>query len=213
MKSNTPLKTMTMDYLFDAIHHGEITTNDIVTENQVCTALEISRTPAREALIELTANGIMEKVPNKGYRLRETTKKDKMDIHAIWGVLDGLAAKLSLEYITEDDIKKMREIVAMADVAIEFKNYAGYCEAQDNFHKVYINKCNNAALIRHIELTEKSVTRYIYYSKDSELLFKVCHETNNEHKHIIDLFVKKDAEGLQRYISDVHWEVRYPDLI
>jgi len=204
---------MAMDYLFDAIHHGGITTNDIVTESRICKALEISRTPVREALIELTANGIMEKVPNRGYRLRETTKKDKIDIHTIWGVLDGLAAKLSVKYVDEDDIRKMKEIVAMADVAIEFRNYTGYCEAQDNFHRVYIDKCNNPALIRYIEQTEKSVTRYIYYSKDTDELFRVCAETNNEHKHIVELFIEKDADGLQRYIADVHWEVRYPDMI
>jgi len=213
MLAHTPLKTMAMDYLFDAIHHGGITTNDIVTESRICKALEISRTPVREALIELTANGIMEKVPNRGYRLRETTKKDKIDIHTIWGVLDGLAAKLSVKYVDEDDIRKMKEIVAMADVAIEFRNYTGYCEAQDNFHRVYIDKCNNPALIRYIEQTEKSVTRYIYYSKDTDELFRVCAETNNEHKHIVELFIEKDADGLQRYIADVHWEVRYPDMI
>ena len=207
------LKGKAIDYITTAIHHNEISDDDIITEARVCDKLGISRTPVREALVELTAIGIIERVPNKGYRIKANSKKDKADIYEILGVLDGLAAKDALLFICDDDIKEMKKNAALADVAIEYEDYSGYCRAQDDFHNVYITKCNNPALINEISEITKKVSRYAYYSDDSALLFKAIKEVNLEHKHIIELFEKKDGPELQRFISEVHWNVKHDDMI
>ena len=85
------------------IQSGRFQPGTIVTEVQICEIVGLNRTPVREALIELVANGVIEKVPHKGYQVREFDEKSKIDVFEIIAVLDALAARLSIEKMTDED--------------------------------------------------------------------------------------------------------------
>ena len=209
----TSLRHMAMENILSKIHSGEFSAENIITESMVCESLNISRTTAREALIELVANGVLQKVPRKGYSITQFDKKTKMDSYEILGTLDALAAKLALPNMTQDDFNKMREHMDLADVAIKYKNYASYCEQQENFHSVYINKCDNKQLISLLKQIKDTVDRYTYYSKDEEELFQTCTSMNKEHLEIVRLFEVGDGKALFEYLSDTHWPTKLIDLI
>ena len=160
------LRHMAMESILSKIQKGEFAPDSIITETLVCESLNISRTPAREALIELVANGVLEKIPRKGYAITKFDQKTKLDSYEILGNLDGLAAKLALPYMTSQDFNKMREHIDLANVAIKYKNYPSYCEQQENFHNVYINKCNNKQLITLLRQIKDTLDRYTYYSSN-----------------------------------------------
>ena len=108
------------------IHELEISKEAIITEADICKMFRISRTPAREALIELTANGILAKIPNKGYVIKELSEKAKLEVFELIACLDSMAAKLAMPAITKEDIERMRELLDMIDIAIKYKNYKRY---------------------------------------------------------------------------------------
>jgi len=64
--STEPLRKLAKKQILQKIQTSKIASGDIITETQLCNEMNISRTPIREALIELVANGILEKVPRKG---------------------------------------------------------------------------------------------------------------------------------------------------
>lgn len=107
--SNTNLKDKTIQSLMNKIHELEIGKEAIITEADICKMFRVSRTPAREALIELTANGILAKIPNKGYAIKELSEKAKLEIFDLIACLDSMAAKLAIPSITKEDIERMRE--------------------------------------------------------------------------------------------------------
>ena len=209
----TSLRHMAMENILSKIHSGEFSQDNIITETMICESLNISRTPAREALIELVANGVLERIPRKGYAITKFDYKTKLDAYEILGNMDALAAKLALPNITGADLNKMREYIDLADVAIKYKNYPAYCEQQENFHSVYINKCDNIQLITLLKQIKATLDRYTYYSTDETELFSICASMNKEHAEIVALFEKGDKNALFEYLSDNHWSTKAPDLI
>jgi len=209
----TSLRHMAMENILSKIHSGEFSQDKIITEAMVCESLNISRTPAREALIELVANGVLERVPRKGYSITKFDQKTKLDSYEILGILDGLAAKLALPNMTNTDLYKMREHIDLANVAIKYNNYPAYCEQQENFHSVYINKCDNVQLIALLSQIKATLDRYTYYSNDESELFSICASMNREHAEIVALFEKGDKDELFKYLTENHWSTKSLDLI
>jgi len=211
--STEPLRKLAKKQILQKIQTSKIASGDIITETQLCNEMNISRTPIREALIELVANGILEKVPRKGYRVVEMDSKQKIDVYIILGTLDALAARLAMEHITEEDIKRMKETIELIDVAIKYENYPSYVELQEKFHNIYISKCNNTLLQKMLEDIKLGVSRYTYYSPDTNKLFELCKSINDEHREIVKFFEKKDADSLEDFLINTHWRTKHFDMI
>lgn len=210
---NISLRRKAIKNILNKISTAEIAPNQIITESQLCNELNMSRTPVREALIELTASGILGKVPHRGYRVVEMDSKEKLDIYTILGTLDALAAQLAMDHITEEDIYEMKEVIDLIDVAIKYKNYASYVELQERFHDIYIKKCENDQLKKMLDEIKITVSRYTYYSEDEEALFALNKDLNQQHRQIVEYFKKKDRKGLNDFLLNVHWKTVHFDMI
>lgn len=211
--SSLSLRKKVTTEILNRIHDGTIKKDEILTEAQICEDLKVSRTPAREALIELVANEVLIKVPRKGYALNEIDQEQKLNVYNILAVLDGLAAALSVPNMTNADIERMNEIIDLIDISIKYKNYANYCDLQEQFHMIYILKSGNPRLIRMIEETKAGIQRYTYFSDDTEKLFELCKEVNDEHRNIVQLFQNKETKKIEEYLKNIHWKTKYLDII
>jgi len=206
--SNTNLKDKTIQSIMNRIHELEISKEAIITEADICKMFRVSRTPAREALIELTANGILAKIPNKGYAIKELSEKAKLEVFDLIACLDSMAAKLAMPAITKEDIERMRELLDMIDIAIKYKNYKRYYDLQVEFHDVYISKCDNEQVIKMLNRAKSSVAEYWHLDEKTEHTFSTLEEVNKEHREMLRLIEKKDIKGLRAYIEDVHWATK-----
>lgn len=207
------LRQKVIEYIQRSIQSGKIRPNELIKESEICNRLSISRTPVREALIELVKDGILVRKPNKGYIIQDSEKNFKLNIYDIIGALDGLAASLAVHKLTDEDFLKMEEILANIEVAIKFRNYAHYHELQEKFHQVYIQKCDNPPLIDLLKETKTRILRYAYYHEDADKLFAVTQKVNAQHYIILDLLRQKKLDELRDYIQDQHWQTLYYDMI
>ncbi len=173
----------------------------------------MSRTPVREALIQLASENLLEFFPRKGFIVKEVTTKSKLDVFQVVAVLDALAASLSIQLLTEEEINKMEDMVRKIDLAISQKNYSDYQLYQNEFHKVYIDKCNNETLIELLHSFQNSFVRQIYLSKDDDKLFSVLKQMNEQHSLIVKHFRDKDQEKLEELIKNEHWKITHIDMI
>ena len=72
-----------------------------ISEYQLAAALNISRTPVREAIKRLEEDGLVWSVPNKGTFVSELSAKDIMEIYQVRERLEGLAARIAAEQMPE----------------------------------------------------------------------------------------------------------------
>lgn len=213
MNNYESLRDYVYKYISNKIQVGELTANQKISEADICRDLSISRTPAREALIKLASDNLIEYAPRRGFFVKELSIKEKLDIYSVIGCLDGFAAASAVDKMTEDDLEKMAELVDEIEISIENKDYSLYIKLQFSFHRIYIEKVDNKTLVDSINALENSFLPITYANKNHELLFPILRDVNEEHRHIIELFRKKDKEELEHFLRNIHWATKYLDMV
>ena len=211
MEKFKTLKDHVYDYIADQIRDGKLQPNQRINENNNCEELNISRTPVREALIQLSAEGILENRTRKGFVLRSMTSDDIREIYQVIGILDGYAAKLACEKLTAQDYADMEFYIDTMDLALNSGNYDMYHKQLIVFHQLYIAKCGNNALIESISQAKNKHLKKTYQEDLEQKIKEVHKDTNLEHRHILSLFKENDADGLYHYLSETHWAPAYAD--
>ena len=209
MKRFKSLKDHVYDYIETQIKEGKLSPNQRINEAVICKELNISRTPVREALIQLSAEGVLENNARKGFILKAVNEHEVAELYSVIGVLDGYAAKLSCAWLDELDLSNLAFYIEAMDIAIKAGNYFMYDKHQVIFHQLYIDKCDNSVLIDTIEKTKNKLLKRTYLDDTEGNLKKILLSTNDEHRQILALFRAKDADALAAYLADVHWRPAY----
>lgn len=200
-----PLKEHVYDYIAAHIESGELSAGDRVSEQTICDAMGVSRTPVREALIQLASDGYLDNQPRRGFRVRGFDRQNAIEVFEIMGPLDGQAAFLACPLLTKDDVAQLRFHVGSMDLAIDSGLITKYDDIQREFHRTYTQRCGNARLIKLIDQMERHFIKRDYGSVEQETARELLRKANAEHRRILELFEAKDADGLRSYIRDTHW--------
>ena len=102
-----PLRDVVFENLRGAIVEGRLKPGERLMEVQLAEQLGVSRTPVREAIRKLELEGLVVMLPRKGAYVANMSLKDLIDVLEIRASLEGLAASLAAERITDEDIKKL----------------------------------------------------------------------------------------------------------
>ncbi len=199
------LKDCVYNHISEKINDGSLKPDDKINEQQIADALNISRTPIREALIQLASDGYLENTPRRGFRVKALDIKKARDLYEVIGILDGRIAYAAADLISEDDIKQMQFLADSMDAAITQGLSSKYYELQLMFHNVYINLYSNETMISTLNQMKNQFLRKYYKFEDPEKELNILKQTNQEHYEIVRLFKEKKKDELEKYIRDVHW--------
>lgn len=200
------LKDHVYNYISQQISQGKLLPEEKINEQIICEALGISRTPVREALIQLATEGYIENRPRHGFSVRHISAERAEKLYQIIGVLDALAAALALSFIDKKDIDLMQKLVREMDEAIVGGSSEEYYRKQLEFHDVYTKKCGNEELITQLDLMKRHFLRHGYSLQADAAVQEMLKETNREHQEIVELFRAGDNSALGKYLRDVHWD-------
>lgn len=199
------LKDHVYKYISERINEGFLKPDDKINEQQIADALGISRTPIREALIQLASDGFLENMPRRGFRVKFLDAKKAKELYEIIGLLDGRIARNTVDIITENHIKEMQFYADSMESAIDQGLRERYYELQVKFHNVYINLYDNEEMIALLNQLKNSFLRKYYVFEDPDNEMGVLRETNREHYEIIRLFKEKKKDELEKFIINAHW--------
>ncbi len=200
-----PLTTQVYDYISKKIQNGEYEANQRITESEICKSIGVSRTPAREALTRLAGENLLEKIPNKGFVVKEFQEKEKLDTYSVIGALDALAGSSAVQNLTESDLIKMEELTEMMTVSIKYKNYNNYLKLSNEFHDIYIAKSENQVLINLLNSLRYNFMSKSYTSDNEDELYKMLSYSNNQHIDIVKSMRENDLENVERILRE-HWK-------
>jgi len=123
------------DRIRKAILDGDFSPNQRMVEADLCEQFQASRGAVRAALIDLTNQGLIERIQNRGARVRSVSLAEAIEITEIRMVVEGLCAEKAAENITEDQIvelKKMREAMI---TAVDAGDVFGYSDLHQQLHR------------------------------------------------------------------------------
>lgn len=130
----------------DGLLSGQFKPGDSLVENVLSEMLGVSRSPIREALVELQKAGLVTKEPGRRAAIRRWSERDLEELFAIRALLEGHAAKLATARMTDRDLDSLREIVAAMRDAAAGEDFARLVQLDLEFHEVLWSLSGNELL-------------------------------------------------------------------
>jgi GntR family transcriptional regulator of vanillate catabolism len=170
--------------------------------------LGISRTPIRDALMRLAAEGLLDRAPSGGFVVRSFAVRDVVDTIELRGVMEGTAARLAAERGAAPNLlAQAREILRQIDALFldQVFDMDQYSSLNTQFHTLLARMSQSAVLIREIDritsLPFASPSAFLDdQSRQSELV-KTLSAAQEQHRAMIDAIEGREgarAESLAR---------------
>ncbi|MDR2089963.1 MAG: GntR family transcriptional regulator [Clostridiales Family XIII bacterium] len=163
-----------------------------LTESRMCDAYKVSRTPVREALKQLTAEGLVDVFPNKSAFVLGLSRGDLDDLFTLRGICELQAVRWAIERIAEERLAELDEIMEFMEFYTEKRDTKKMTEINANFHRL-IYAASECRMLRSVL---SSYQLYIRHSRRT----RPCREEDlpailAEHRRIFDAFRAADAEA------------------
>jgi DNA-binding GntR family transcriptional regulator len=119
----------------EAIVRGDFVPNQRLVEADLSEQFAASRASVRSALLELTNEGLVERVQNRGARVRAVSLDEAVEISEVRMVLEGLCAAKAAERITAAEIKELKAIGKGMRKAVSSGDVLGYSGFNQELHR------------------------------------------------------------------------------
>jgi DNA-binding GntR family transcriptional regulator len=132
--------------LRDLITEGELRPGDKVHEQSLCERFGVSRTPLREALKVLAAEGLVQINPNRGAVVAKITQREIDQLFPVIGMLEALAGELAVERITAKDLKRLLDLHLAMVEHYRKGDWQPYIKLNRRIHEAIFALAGNEAL-------------------------------------------------------------------
>ena len=162
-------------------------------------AWQISRTPLREALKVLAAEGLVTAVPRQGCKVTEMSEDDADQLFPVMALLEGRCAFEAVRKATPTDVKQLRQLHAMLEKHAAARNIDGYYRANHDFH----SKVQALADNRWLDRATTDLRRFLRLLRGRQLNWPGRIEASiNEHRVLMDAVEQRDPARAERVMHD-----------
>ena len=202
-QSNTSLKNIAYKQISQMIIDDEITPGQPLVEATLAALFSIGRTPVREALLQLSQEGLVELIPNRGAFMARIGLMDIRELFEIREALEGIAVRRAAKTITQKILNELQEGFTKASTITDESLRHNEMEIVGNkLHEVILNTCNNNRLRQIISSNKILLQRE---RKQASLLPGRIEAAYNDHFKILERLIARDSDGaeeaVRRHIS------------
>ena len=167
-------------------------------EQEVALALGMSRTPVREALVRLQAEGLVEVVPRHGMRVLPVSPNDMREIYQVLTALECTAAELlARRKPTAAELQPLVQATQAMDDALAADDLDAWAKADEAFHALLLDLAGN----RHLQATVMNHWDRAHRARLFTLRLRPKPiNSTQEHMHMVDRLLAGDAEGVATVI-------------
>lgn len=141
------------------ILNGELSAETPLSEYQLAEELELSRTPVREAVKRLEREGLVQSIPNRGTFIAELTARDISEIYQVREQLEGFAARIAAETMSDESVKKLEEELQTLNTLASEGNLIEVVDSDVRLHKLIISSTQNSRLIEMLGTLDDQMHR------------------------------------------------------
>lgn len=195
----TALYQEVAERLRQRIFAHELTPGDWIDEQKLAEQYGISRTPLREALKVLAAEGLVELKPRRGCYVTEVSHQDIDDIFPLMAMLEGRCAFIAVQLAKPADIRDLKAIHEKLELAAKESRIDAFFEANQEFHRRIQELTNNRWLLSVIQDLRKVLKLSRLHSLSLEGRLQ---QSLEEHRIIMAAFEAGDAEKAEKSMHD-----------
>lgn len=178
--------------LREAILKGYLKPGEKLDQNEIAELLGVSRSPVRDALRKLAAEGLVQIHPHRGAIVAELSLEELEEIYMLRRVLEGLAARLAVPHLAEERLAALGEILRAMD---ETEDVDVWIDLNYRFHHMIYEAAKRPRLLALIDNLRNIVAPYIrqYISSPG---YRQSAQTS--HRRILEACLRRDPVAAQR---------------
>jgi DNA-binding GntR family transcriptional regulator len=155
-----PLREIVFESLREAIISGVLKPGERMMEVQLAEEMGVSRTPVREAIRKLELEGFVIMVARKGAYVAGISSKDVAEVFEIRAALEGLAAALAAERITDTEKEDLERVLVVKAASLEANDFSSLIEKDTEFHELIYKASRNERLMQIISNLREQINRF-----------------------------------------------------
>jgi DNA-binding GntR family transcriptional regulator len=196
------LKEQVYNYLREQFRQNKLQPGSAINMDATSKMLGISKTPLRDALIQLEMEGFVTIAPRKGIYVKGISVQEVKEYYQVIGALESSALGSSFEHIKPSHVEKMKKLNLAMEKALLKDNFALFYGKNLDFHNVYIDLCENGWLRQIVNTLKKRLYDFVPHDR----WIKEWEQSSvTEHKQLLEAIEKGDLKEATRLIHDVHW--------
>jgi DNA-binding GntR family transcriptional regulator len=192
-----PLREAVYDRVVSRIRSGELLPGDAVTEAGLSRSLQVSRTPVREALLRLQAEGVLQSALARGFTIRPLIRREAAELYPILGALEALAVR-SIGSLRADTTETLR---ATAEELGGCRDPMQRRRLDTTFHATLVAAARNGHLTDLTEQLRTSLSRYeLAYMRE----IPDRHHADRQHQEILAAITSGELDRAADLVTG-HW--------
>ena len=182
-----------------AVFERQLAPGSWIDEAALCHAWGVSRTPLREALKVLAAEGLVELVPRRGCRVAALSEDDARELFPVMALLEGRCAFEAAQKADDDDLRELRRLHELLERHAADGQHEAYYRVNHLFH----TKVQALAGNRWLDRATNDLRRFMRLLRGRQLLQPGrLARSLDEHRALMDAFEHRDAERAERLMHD-----------
>ncbi len=176
----------------NSIKDGVLLPGDSIEEAELASQYDVSRTPIREALIQLQAQGLVTSLPRGGMIVAKMDLQQLLSLWELLAELEGIAVRLACERMTADELDAVVRLHEQSEQFAEADDFAGWQEINLQFHELIYRATRNPFLRQEVL---RMRTRTGYYRKHAFGSLGDIKASFEQHRQIVEAFKIRDTEA------------------
>jgi DNA-binding GntR family transcriptional regulator len=193
------IRSRVVDALRAAIVEGRLKPGQRIRERELVVSLGISRSPLREAIRVLEAEGLITAAPHRGARVSDLSVDDLRATADVRIMLETYAARLACERLDDQALTAMTVQIDRAGKGERGRKVATELNYSMGFHDVFVGACGNQKLIQLYQIVKRHLRRYqlLAFARLNR-----AQRATDEHAKILSAFRKRDGAAVERLLRE-----------
>ncbi|MFN7003804.1 MAG: GntR family transcriptional regulator [Roseinatronobacter sp.] len=181
------------------ISRGTLRPGDTIDEKSLTERFQISRTPAREAILQLAASGLVKIRPRHGAEVAGLNADEAIAMMETLAALEADAACLAARRIQPDEREALARVHAQSESAARAGDSAAYQPLNTRFHEIIYDSARNPYMA---DLIRQTRIRMAYYRANSLSQPSRVSRSWHEHSLVVEAIVAGDTAAAQAAMRD-----------
>jgi len=205
MSDQISLREQVYQFFWQEMQSGILAPGASINLNEISSKLGISKTPLRDALIQLETEGFVTILPRRGVIVNKLPLHEIKSFYEILGALESSALLSVFDKIKNNHIEQMEDLNAEQIEALNNGEYEHYYRLNLAFHDVFLNLSDNDILKKIL----MPIKRRLYDFPRRDYIIEWEMINIDEHNRLITCIKKYNRIGAASIIKDEHWNFDY----
>ena len=170
-----------------------------LNERELSGVLKVSRTPLREAIKRLAAEGLVELLPNRGAIAVELTEADVLDSFEVMAGLEAMSGELAAQRITDAELAEIRAMHFEMLAAYTRRDLSAYYQLNSRIHRAINAAAKNGVLTVTYNQLNARLQALRFRSNQDEAKWK---QAMAEHDRMMEALGKRDAATMRAVLGE-----------